>query len=304
MNSLAQRFSSILPQERIQSDVLMSENTTMRVGGPADLFVSPRNEDEILETVNICRTEGIPFIVLGNGSNVMFSDEGYRGVVLHLGKTLSDVTFDGQILETKAGAMLSTLSHLAASRSLTGLEFASGIPGSVGGAIFMNAGAYGGEIAQVADTVTVLTEDGTVKVLSNSDMYFGYRSSTAMKTGLTVLSAVFRLQPGEKDQIIATMEDLNARRRQKQPLNYPSSGSFFKRPTGYYAGALIEQAGLKGYSVGGAQVSALHAGFIINTGNAKASDVYRLMRHVQETVLKQSGVLLEPEVRLIGSFDS
>ena len=304
MNSLAQRFSSILPQERIQSDVLMSENTTMRVGGPADLFVSPRNEDEILETVNICRTEGIPFIVLGNGSNVIFSDEGYRGVVLHLGKTLSDVTFDGQILETKAGAMLSTLSHLAASRSLTGLEFASGIPGSVGGAIFMNAGAYGGEIAQVADTVTVLTEDGTVKVLSNSDMCFGYRSSTAMKTGLTVLSAVFRLQPGEKDQIIATMEDLNARRRQKQPLNYPSSGSFFKRPTGYYAGALIEQAGLKGYSVGGAQVSALHAGFIINTGNAKASDVYRLMRHVQETVLKQSGVLLEPEVRLIGSFDS
>ena len=304
MNSLAQRFSSVLPQERIQSDVLMSENTTMRVGGPADLFVSPRNEDEILETVNICRTEGIPFFVLGNGSNVVFSDEGYRGVVLHIGKSFSDITFDGQTLEAKAGAMLSALSHLAASRSLTGLEFASGIPGSVGGAVFMNAGAYGGEIAQIADTVTVLSEDGTVHELSNSDMCFGYRSSTAMKSGMTILSAVFKLQPGEKEQIVSTIEDLNARRRQKQPLNFPSSGSFFKRPVGFYAGALIEQAGLKGYSIGGAQVSALHAGFIINTGNAKASDIYNLMKYVQETVLKQSGVLLEPEVRLIGSFDS
>lgn len=304
MNCLSQRFCSILPRERILSDVLMSENTTMHVGGPADLFVSPRSIDEIVDIVQICRSEGIPFIVIGNGSNVVFSDTGYRGVVLHLGKAFSDITFDGQILEAKAGAMLSSLSHLAASRSLTGLEFASGIPGSVGGAVFMNAGAYGGEIAQIAEKTTVLSEDGTVRELSNSEMCFSYRSSTAMKSGMTILSSIFRLNPGEKEQIISTMEDLNARRRQKQPLNYPSSGSFFKRPTGYYAGALIEQAGLKGYSVGGAQVSTLHAGFIINTGNAKASDIYNLMRHVQETVFKQFGVMLEPEVRMIGSFDS
>ncbi|MBP0977259.1 MAG: FAD-binding protein, partial [Oscillospiraceae bacterium] len=201
MNCLSQRFCSILPRERILSDVLMSENTTMHVGGPADLFVSPRCIDEIVDIVQICRSEGIPFIVIGNGSNVVFSDTGYRGVVLHLGKAFSDITFDGQILEAKAGAMLSSLSHLAASRSLTGLEFASGIPGSVGGAVFMNAGAYGGEIAQIAEKTTVLSEDGTVRELSNSEMCFSYRSSTAMKSGMTILSSIFRLNPGEKEQI-------------------------------------------------------------------------------------------------------
>ena len=302
MNNLAQRFSSILPQERLLSDVLMAENTTMRVGGPADLFVSPRSVDEILEVVHVCQSEGIPLFVLGNGSNDIFSDAGFRGVVLHLGKTFSDIICDGQKIEAKAGAMLSSLSHIAASHSLTGFEFASGIPGSVGGAVYMNAGAYGGEISQIAESITVLSEDGTVKELTSKDMCFGYRSSTAMKSGMTILSATFKLQPGEKKQIVSIIEELNARRRQKQPLNYPSSGSFFKRPVGYYAGALIEQAGLKGYSVGGAQVSTLHAGFIINTGNAMASDIYALMKYVQDVVMKQSGVLLEPEVRLVGSF--
>ena len=303
MNSLAKRFCSILPQERILSDVLMSENTTMRVGGPADLFISPLCIDEIVDIVHVCQSEGIPFLILGNGSNIIFSDTGYRGVVLHLGKLFSDIVCDGQTIKAKAGAMLSSLSHLAVSHSLSGFEFASGIPGSVGGAVFMNAGAYGGEIAQVAESITVCTEDGAVKELTNSDMCFGYRVSTAMKSRMTILSAVFKLKPGVKEEIVSLVEDLNSRRRQKQPLNYPSSGSFFKRPIGYYAGALIEQAGLKGYSIGGAQVSILHAGFIINTGNAKASDIYNLMKYVQDTVMKQSGVLLEPEVRLIGNFE-
>lgn len=286
----------------VQTNVPLSNYSTMRVGGNADYFIEPESIDQMVAVLSDFEKAGQPYLLLGNGSNTVFSDDGLRIPVIHAGHALAEVTVTGNRMIAGAGALLSSVSKSALEHSLTGLEFASGIPGSVGGAVCMNAGAYGGEMAQVLRSVTVFA-GGQVQKLPVDQLHLGYRSSEIIRQKWVVLSAELELQPGDPAAISAVMNDLNNRRRQKQPLRYPSCGSFFKRPEGYFAGALIEQAGLKGYQIGGAQISDLHAGFVINAGEATAADIYRLMRHVQTTVKERFSVDLEPEVRLEGTFE-
>ncbi|MBQ7520807.1 MAG: UDP-N-acetylmuramate dehydrogenase [Clostridia bacterium] len=300
---LSDLFRDLLPSEAIQENVPMRLFTTMRVGGPADVMLSPATEASLSAVLDRIRQENIPWLIVGNGSNLLVSDDGFRGVVLHIGKNYGSVTCESSRIFAQSGAMLSAVARLAEENSLTGLEFASGIPGSVGGGVYMNAGAYGGEIGQVLSKARVWNH-GEIQEWEVERFAFGYRHSALMETGGVVLSAEFHLKPGNRSEISALMSDLNQRRREKQPLQYPSCGSFFKRPAGHYAGALIQEAGLKGYTVGDAQVSELHAGFVINRGHATARQIYDLMRNVQKTVLERSGVALEPEVRLIGRFES
>ncbi|MCQ2437997.1 MAG: UDP-N-acetylmuramate dehydrogenase [Clostridia bacterium] len=277
----------------------MSRHTTFRVGGPADLIVMPESSEQVIEALRIARENDVPVLVIGNGSNLIVKDNGIRGIVILLGDKFSDVTADGTTITAQAGATLARLAAVARNNALTGLEFASGIPGTVGGGCAMNAGAYGGELSDVLIDATVLL-NGEVVTLSKAEMEMSYRSTKPLREGGIVLTARFELKPGDPDTISATMKDLNGRRRDKQPLEFPSAGSTFKRPVGYFAGALIEQAGLKGYSVGGAQVSPKHAGFVINTGNATAEDILSLIRHVQQVILEKDGVTLETEVRIVG----
>lgn len=298
-----QQLSALLPATCLRENVALAPYASMRTGGPAALFAEPETQEQLQSAMDWAAQNDVPVLVLGNGSNLLISDSGFDGLVVHLGKQFSAVTIHGNTITAQAGALLSTVARAAASQNLTGMEFAAGIPGSVGGAVCMNAGAYGGEIAQVIVSARVLTQDG-VQTFNAQELALGYRSSAVMQHKWTVLEAVFSLSEGDPAVIQATMADLAARRREKQPLQYPSCGSFFKRPVGHYAGALIEQAGLKGYRVGDAQVSPLHAGFIINCGHATSSDIYRLMRQVQSRVLAHSGVMLEPEVRLIGKFEA
>lgn len=298
-----QQLSALLPAGCARENVVLAPYTTMRTGGPAALFAEPRNAQQLARVHQWAQEKGLPLLILGNGSNLLIADSGFDGLVIHLGRTLSEVSVFANTLTAQAGASLAAAARAAAQASLTGLEFAAGIPGSIGGAVCMNAGAYGGEIAQVIVSARVLTPEG-VRTVSKEELTLGYRSSAVMQNGWVVLEATFELTPGNPDQIKATMADLAARRREKQPLQYPSCGSFFKRPVGYYAGALIEQAGLKGYRVGDAQVSEMHAGFVINRGHATSSEIYRLMQDVQRRVQAQFGVALEPEVRLIGHFEA
>jgi len=295
-------FDKILSPEWIRRDAPLSEYTSMRVGGPADVLLEPGSEEEIAAILRIAQMEQMPLFILGNGSNVLFSDDGFRGAVLRIGKRFSDMQQSGTAIIAQAGALLSAIARLAAANTLSGFEFAAGIPGSLGGAVCMNAGAYGGEMARVIAKARVYAE-GDIRTLSREDLDLSYRHSAVMEKGWLVLSAELSLLPGDREKIEADMAELNRRRREKQPLQYPSCGSFFKRPEGYFAGALIEQAGLKGFSVGDAQVSELHAGFLINRGHATAGQFYALMRQVQKTVFEKSGVALEPEVKLIGSFE-
>lgn len=292
---LALRESPVIVQQHMPLD----KYTTLRVGGPADYFAEPSSEEELSALLNAAKEAGIPVLLMGNGSNLLVRDGGFRGLVIRLGKAFSRIEPWEHGLKAQAGALLSVLACEAANASLTGLEFAQGIPGTVGGGVYMNAGAYGGELGQRIESVTVLDRD-EVKRIPGSEMKFGYRHSRAMDEKWMVLGARFRLEKGDKEQIDAAMRDFAARRKEKQPLNYPSAGSFFKRPEGHFAGALIEKAGLKGKQVGGAQVSEKHAGFFINAGGATASDFLALMRLVQDTVQRESGVLLEPEVRIVG----
>ena len=296
-------FQGVVPEPRVLRGVPLKDYTTMRVGGPADYLIEPASEEEIIGVYERAKQEGLPVLVLGNGSNLLVSDAGFRGVALHIGKPFSEISVHDHKIAAQAGALLSAVSRAAADHALNGLEFASGIPGSVGGAVYMNAGAYGGEISQVLETARVWI-DGRIETWKKNDFHFGYRHSALMDKDALVLSAEFSLAPGDPEAILGLMNDLNSRRRDKQPLQYPSCGSFFKRPEGYFAGALIEQAGLKGFSVGDAQVSEKHAGFVINRGQATASQIYALMKHVQKDVFDQSGVTLEPEVKLIGHFES
>lgn len=298
-----QQLSALLPAACLHENVVLAPYATMRTGGPAALFAEPETQDQLLSVLDWATQSSVPVLVMGNGSNLLISDHGFDGLVVHLGKQFSAATVQGTAITAQAGALLSAVARTAASQQLTGMEFAAGIPGSVGGAVCMNAGAYGGEIAQVIVSARVLTQDG-VQTLSAQQLQLGYRSSAVMQHQWTVLEATFSFSKGDPAAIQATMADLAARRREKQPLQYPSCGSFFKRPVGHYAGALIEQAGLKGYRVGDAQVSPLHAGFIINCGHATSSDIYRLMLDVQSRVLAHSGVMLVPEVRLIGQFEA
>ncbi len=297
--SFLQALKTYAPDLICRQNVPMSQHTTLRVGGCADYFVSVRSVGDISACLKAARETDTPVLVLGHGSNLLVRDGGIEGLVLHMGEDFSDISVQGCEIRAQAGAMLSALAHTALEQGLTGLEFAGGIPGSLGGAVFMNAGAYGGEMKQVVRQAAVL-ENGALRVLSGDEMDFSYRHSCVMETGGLVLEAVLSLRFGDQEAIRSAMNDLNARRRDKQPLRYPSAGSFFKRPEGHFAGALIEQAGLKGFSVGDAAVSEKHAGFIINKGRAAASDILALVSRIQERVFTMSGVSLEPEVRIVG----
>ena len=280
----------------------MSLHTTFRVGGPADVYAEPEDEWELRELMDTCEAAGTPYLLIGHGSNLLIGDGGFRGTVICLGKAFSEITVDGEVITARAGALLSAVANTALEHGLTGMEFASGIPGSVGGALVMNAGAYGGEMKDVLETADILEMDGSLCRVAAEELELGYRSSNIASLGRTVLGAEFRLTPGDPEEIFAKMQELNARRKEKQPLEYPSAGSAFKRPEGHFAGKLIEDAGLKGFRVGGAEVSAKHAGFVVNVQNATAADVRELLSRVQETVFQKSGVKLEPEIRFVGEF--
>lgn len=279
----------------------MARHTTMRVGGPAEILFSPAGEGELLFAVREAKRAGAPFRIIGNGSNLLVLDGGLPGLTIRLGEAFSKISVNGNQIRAQAGALLCRVAAAARDASLTGLEFASGIPGSAGGGMAMNAGAYGGQLSDVFEGCRALDpETGIISALGPAEMALGYRESAALSRGLIVTEAAFRLTAGDRSAIQAKMDDLSARRREKQPLNLPSAGSTFKRPEGYFAGALIEQAGLKGLRVGGACVSEKHAGFVVNDRNATAKDVLDLIRLVQARVLEHSGVRLETEVRILG----
>ncbi len=278
----------------------MGRHTTFQVGGPADLFVEPGSREELRYVVEEARQAQVPFFVVGNGSNLLVSDDGFRGMILHIGKKLSHISSRGTVIEADAGVSLSRIAREAFDKSLTGMEFAAGIPGSLGGAVVMNAGAYGSEMKDVLTEVDVLTGQGRFMTISAKDLDLSYRHSCVEEKGYIVLGARMCLCRGDQHLIRDRMNELALARRQKQPLAYPSAGSTFKRPEGHFAGRLIQDAGLKGYTVGGAQVSEKHSGFVINRGGAEADEIAFLIRQVQKKVYRQSGVKLEPEVRFIG----
>jgi len=289
-------------QEYVMKDEPMSRHTTFRVGGTADFFVEIGSPEELLDIINYLTETDRSYFILGNGSNLLVGDKGYEGVILHLGERFNSITVEGNTITAQAGALLSTVAKTAAKNGLSGMEFAAGIPGTIGGAVVMNAGAYEGEMKQIITKVTVMTREGEILELDNETMEFGYRTSIIKNRPFVVLSAVISLEKGDMASIQSKMDDFNNRRRSKQPLEYPSAGSTFKRPEGYYAGKLIMDAGLRGYRVGGAQVSEKHCGFIINVGNATAADISELMDEVIEKVEKQFSVTLEPEIIRIGNF--
>ncbi len=297
---LAHRLMQIVGEDNVLVDEPMSEHTTFKIGGPADLFVTPDDADEIAEVLEACRAAEVPYFVLGCGSDLLVSDEGYRGVIISLTEGLVGVTVDGKEMSCQAGVGLREASEMACELGLSGLEFACGIPGSIGGACFMNAGAYGGCMADVLKSVRVLLADGSVDTLGVDELNLGYRKSRIADEGMVVLSATFALKKGEPEEIRATMDELTRKREEKQPLELPSAGSTFKRPEGYFAGKLITDAGLKGWQSGGAAVSKKHAGFVVNVGGATAADVHAVIEHVQDEVERQFGVRLQPEVRFLG----
>ena len=296
------KFCNCLGSDTVKQQEPMSRHTTFRIGGPADFYLCPHSTNEVQEIVEICKEEKLPYFVLGNGSNLLVSDKGYRGVVIQLWKNFSDITVKDCCIQAKAGALLSKVAAEALEAGLTGMEFASGIPGTIGGAAFMNAGAYGGEMKDIIKSVKVLDTQGEVRVLPKEELKMGYRTSIVKEKGYTVLSVELELTRGNQEEIRNTMEDLKERRTSKQPLEMPSAGSTFKRPEGYFAGKLIMDSGLRGFSVGGAQVSEKHCGFVVNKGGATAMDVLNLIREVQRRVKEQFGVDLETEVRFLGEF--
>lgn len=300
---MRQKFIGIFGNNRVLFDEPMSQHTTFRIGGPADVFVMPENYEQIREVLRLCKEEKLPFFVLGNGSNLLVSDSGYRGVIIQMDRNMEEIRLDGEEIHACAGALLSSVAVAARNASLTGFEFAGGIPGTIGGAAVMNAGAYGGELKDVLKEVTVMTREGELLTIPAEKMEMGYRTSIIKTAGYLVLEAVISLKKGDEEAIRATMKDLSERRTEKQPLDYPSAGSTFKRPEGYFAGKLIMDSGLRGYRVGGAQVSEKHCGFVINAGGATAEDVRSLMDHVIRVVREKYGVTLEPEVKFLGDFN-
>lgn len=299
MKKLLNALTSFAGEDRVRQDQPMDRYTSFRIGGPADVVFQPETAQEIIMAQVLAAEDDVPVTVVGCGSNLLVSDDGIRGLVILLGKPFSQIEVQGNVIHAQAGARMSALANAALANGLTGLEFASGIPGSVGGGVYMNAGAYGGQLSDVIVEVEMI-RDGMVVRVPAEEMDFGYRHSAAMDEGGLIVGATFALQSGDPAEIRAKMDDLNGRRRDKQPLEYPSAGSVFKRPEGYFAGALIEQAGLKGCRIGGAEVSEKHAGFIVNRGGATAQDVCDLVAHVQKTVQEQFGVWLETEIRFLG----
>ena len=304
MNSeVIETLTQIVSKENIAIDEPMSRHTTFRTGGPASLFLRPGDEDQILRVVEALKKTDEDYMFLGNGSNLLVSDKGYNGVVISLDR-LDDISLeDGDIVCAQAGALNSKIASFARDNCLAGFEFAAGIPGTIGGAMIMNAGAYGGEMKQITKSVKAISPEGQVKELSGDDCDFGYRTSALKREGYIVLSARLQLQKGNEKEITDLMTELALKRKEKQPLEYPSAGSTFKRPEGYFAGKLIQDAGLRGFSVGDAAVSEKHCGFVINKGEATSTDIYRLILEVQKRVLEDSGVTLEPEVIMVGDFD-
>jgi len=280
----------------------MKNHTSFKVGGPADIFIEPDDRAELVKAIKDLREQGVSYYIIGNGSNLLVSDKGLRGAVVKIGDKFGSVSINNDIITAESGVLLSTLSKMAAREGLTGMEFASGIPGSLGGAVTMNAGAYGGEMKDIVEWVEILDQDLNIKRLKNDEMKFMYRKSIIEPGKHIVLRCCIRLKKGNKDEIDNKMAELAEKRKSKQPLHLPSAGSTFKRPEGYFAGKLIEDAGLRGFSIGGAQVSTLHCGFVVNNGDATAKDVYDLIRHVQKTVFEKFNVMLEPEVKILGEF--
>lgn len=296
------KIKEIIEENRIYVDEPMKKHTTFRVGGPADYFVVPRTKEEVKELISLCKEFDMPYYVLGNGSNLLVGDKGYRGVIIQVYKEMNQIEVDGENIKVQAGALLSRIGNVALEAELAGFEFAAGIPGTMGGAVVMNAGAYGGEMKDILVSATVLTPEGEIITLTNEELELGYRTSIIAKKSYIVLEAVVALQKGDKEAIKARMDELRTQRTTKQPLEYPSAGSTFKRPEGYFAGKLIQDAGLRGFQVGGAQVSEKHCGFVINKENATAADVLELMNQVATIVKDKFGVELEPEVKRLGEF--
>ena len=296
---LAQRLCQIAGDGNVRTAEPLSEHTTFEIGGPAALFVTPGDAQEMRDCIALCRETEAPFFVLGAGSNLLVSDDGFDGVIIAL-SGMDGIAVDGCEMTCQAGVLLKDAREKACELGLSGLEFACGIPGTVGGACFMNAGAYGGCMADVLKEVTVITADGEIETLGVDVLDLGYRHSRIADEGMLVVSATFTLVPGDAAEIRAKMDDLTEQRTSKQPLELPSAGSTFKRPEGYFAGKLISDAGLKGFQLGGAAVSSKHAGFVVNVGGATAADVCALIAHVQDEVERQFGVRLEPEVRMLG----
>ena len=299
MNPIVEALSAFAESRQILENEPMSRHTTFRVGGPADVMFLPESEEQVVQALSLAREAQVPVIIIGNGSNLVVRDGGIRGLVIALGEGMAAIVRVEHTVSALAGASLARVSAYAQASGLSGLEFASGIPGTLGGGCAMNAGAYGGQLSDVLIDARVLL-NGELRTLTAEAMQMGYRTSLPLREGGIVLSARFALTPDDPEAIAARMRDLNARRRDKQPLDRPSAGSTFKRPEGYFAGALIEQAGLKGRRVGGAQVSEKHAGFIVNVGDATAADILTLIGVVQDEVEARFGVRLETEVRILG----
>lgn len=296
------KLQDIVGSGNVVSDEPMKKHTTFRIGGNADIFVRPESKEQIAEILRMCRSQDVPYFILGNGSNLLVGDRGFRGAVINIMDNMNDIKVDGGIIKAQAGAMLVKVSRAARDNSLTGLEFASGIPGTIGGAIYMNAGAYGGEMKDVVIQVTAMDADGEIYTFGADELEFSYRHSVIQQRNLIVLDVTMKLEAGDQKSIDDRMSELAVARRTKQPLEYPSAGSTFKRPEGYFAGKLIMDAGLRGYRVGDAQVSEKHCGFVVNRGNATADDVIKLIDDVKAKVSEEYDVVLEPEVRMIGEF--
>lgn len=294
------KILDIIPEERLRWQEPLSAHTTFKVGGPADLMVFPQSVGEIQQLVRTCRENNIPYMVMGLGSNLLVRDKGFRGIVIKIGHALKGLYVSEDEIMAEAGIRLSELSKKAAAHCLSGLEFAEGIPGSVGGAVVMNAGAYDGEMSQVLTAVSALDSFGDLHTFTSSEMDFSYRSSIFQKGDWIVVSALLKLAPGKREEIEAKMREYARLRREKQPLDMPSAGSIFKRPPGIYVGPLLEKMGLKGYKIGDAQVSTKHAGFIVNCGQATAQNVIDLIHYIQQRALDEYNIILEPEVRIIG----
>lgn len=301
-HNFKEELYTIIEKARVMEAEPMKAHTTFRVGGPADYFVVPKNAEEVAGVIRLCKEYDVPYFVEGNGSNLLVGDKGIRGVVLQIFKSMSNICVEGEQITAQAGASLAQIANAALAESLAGFEFAAGIPGTLGGAVVMNAGAYGGEMKDVLASVKVLTEEGEVLELAADELELGYRTSIIPKKNYIVLEARILLKKGNQEEIKGYMDELRKKRIEKQPLEYPSAGSTFKRPEGYFAGKLIQDAGLKGFTVGGAQVSEKHSGFVINKGNATAADIMSLMEQVTELVKKDSGITLEPEVKRVGEF--
>ena len=299
-DEIVTRLINITGKDNVRINEPMKNHTTFKIGGPAQYYVTPESVTQIQEVVSLCRDMNIPLHVIGNGSNILVGDDGVDGVVLALFNTFSDYEIKDNVITAQAGMSLIKLAVIALREGLTGLEFASGIPGSVGGAVYMNAGAYDGQMKDVVTSVTVLDEAGNIRILGRDELDMGYRTSAVAKHNMIVLQVIIELKAGDKEQIKDRMNQLSELRKQKQPLEYPSAGSTFKRPEGHFAGKLIADAGLKGYSIGGAAVSEKHAGFVVNMGGATAKDVVELTDYIKKRIIEQFGVTLELEIKKIG----